>query len=72
MPLPSRRERWSVEVMTLALSLVFDADHSYGSALNVMRTVKELEAAGVSALTMDLASWSASLPSESASRDSKG
>ena len=30
------------------LSLVVDADHGYGNALNVMRTVGELEHAGVS------------------------
>ena len=35
------------------LSLMVDADHGYGNALNVMRTVEELEAAGVSALTIE-------------------
>lgn len=30
-----------------------DADHGYGNALSVMRTVEELEAAGVSALTIE-------------------
>jgi carboxyvinyl-carboxyphosphonate phosphorylmutase len=30
-----------------------DADHGYGNALNVMRTVEELETAGVSALTIE-------------------
>ncbi|MHA1530070.1 MAG: isocitrate lyase/PEP mutase family protein, partial [Alphaproteobacteria bacterium] len=30
-----------------------DADHGYGNALNVMRTVEELEAAGVAALTIE-------------------
>jgi oxaloacetate decarboxylase len=30
-----------------------DADHGYGNALNVMRTVQELETAGVSALTIE-------------------
>ena len=35
------------------LSLVVDADHGYGNALNVMRTVEELEVAGVSALTLE-------------------
>ena len=29
------------------LSLMVDADHGYGNALNVMRTVEELETAGV-------------------------
>ena len=33
------------------LSLIVDADHGYGNALNVMRTVQELEHAGVSALS---------------------
>ena len=35
------------------LSLMVDADHGYGNALNVMRTVQELETAGVSALTIE-------------------
>ena len=35
------------------LSLVVDADHGYGNALNVMRTVHELEHAGVSALSIE-------------------
>jgi len=35
------------------LSLLVDADHGYGNALNVMRTIEELEAAGVSALTIE-------------------
>ena len=35
------------------LPLMVDADHGYGNALNVMRTVQELEAAGVSALTIE-------------------
>ena len=30
-----------------------DADHGYGNALNVMRTVEELETAGVAALTIE-------------------
>jgi carboxyvinyl-carboxyphosphonate phosphorylmutase len=33
--------------------LMVDADHGYGNALNVMRTVEELEAAGVAALTIE-------------------
>lgn len=33
--------------------LLVDADHGYGNALNVMRTVQELETAGVSALTIE-------------------
>lgn len=33
--------------------LLVDADHGYGNALNVMRTVEELEAAGIAALTIE-------------------
>lgn len=36
-----------------ALPLLVDADHGYGGALNAMRTVEELEAAGVAALTLE-------------------
>lgn len=35
------------------LSLMTDADHGYGNALNVMRTVEELEHAGVSGLSIE-------------------
>ena len=35
------------------LSLVLDADHGYGNALNVMRTVQELEHAGASAIMIE-------------------
>ena len=35
------------------ISLMVDADHGYGNALNVMRTVEEMENAGVSALTIE-------------------
>jgi carboxyvinyl-carboxyphosphonate phosphorylmutase len=35
------------------LPLLVDADHGYGNALNVKRTVEELETAGVSALTIE-------------------
>jgi carboxyvinyl-carboxyphosphonate phosphorylmutase len=35
------------------LSLLVDADHGYGNALNVMRTISELEHAGVSALSIE-------------------
>ncbi|HSF93671.1 MAG TPA: isocitrate lyase/phosphoenolpyruvate mutase family protein, partial [Thermohalobaculum sp.] len=35
------------------LPFMVDADHGYGNALNVMRTVEELETAGVSALTIE-------------------
>jgi len=36
-----------------ALPLCVDADHGYGNALNVKRTVEELETAGVAALTIE-------------------
>ncbi len=36
-----------------ALPLIVDADHGYGNALNVRRTVQELETAGVAALTVE-------------------
>ena len=36
-----------------SLSLIVDGDHGYGNALNVMRTVEELEAVGVSGLTIE-------------------
>jgi carboxyvinyl-carboxyphosphonate phosphorylmutase len=35
------------------LPLIADADHGYGNALNVMRTVEELETAGVAAITIE-------------------
>jgi 2-methylisocitrate lyase-like PEP mutase family enzyme len=35
------------------LPLIVDADHGYGNALNVKRTVEELETAGVSCLTIE-------------------
>ena len=35
------------------LPLMVDADHGYGNALSVRRTVEELEAAGVAALTIE-------------------
>jgi carboxyvinyl-carboxyphosphonate phosphorylmutase len=35
------------------LPFIADADHGYGNALNVMRTVQELERAGVAALTIE-------------------
>jgi carboxyvinyl-carboxyphosphonate phosphorylmutase len=35
------------------LSLLADADHGYGNALNVMRTVEELQNAGVSGLSIE-------------------
>ena len=36
-----------------SLPLMVDADHGYGNALNVRRTVEELESAGVAALTIE-------------------
>ena len=36
-----------------ALPFMVDADHGYGNALNVRRTVEELEAAGVAALSIE-------------------
>jgi oxaloacetate decarboxylase len=35
------------------LPLLCDADHGYGNALNVMRTVEELEVAGIAALSIE-------------------
>ena len=35
------------------LALMVDADHGYGNALNVMRTVEELETAGVSGMSIE-------------------
>jgi carboxyvinyl-carboxyphosphonate phosphorylmutase len=35
------------------LPVIADADHGYGNALNVMRTVIELERAGIAALTLE-------------------
>src|SRR5258705_4302138 len=35
------------------LALIADADHGYGNALNVMRSIQELEHAGVSGLSID-------------------
>ncbi len=35
------------------LPLVVDADHGYGNALNVMRTIEELETAGVCGLSIE-------------------
>lgn len=35
------------------LSMMVDADHGFGNALNVMRTVTELESAGMSALSLE-------------------
>jgi carboxyvinyl-carboxyphosphonate phosphorylmutase len=40
-------------VGSTSLSLFVDADHGFGNALNVMRCVREFEAAGVAALTLE-------------------
>jgi carboxyvinyl-carboxyphosphonate phosphorylmutase len=40
-------------VVVSAEGLMADADHGYGNALNVMRTVQELEASGIAALTIE-------------------
>jgi carboxyvinyl-carboxyphosphonate phosphorylmutase len=37
----------------VALPLLVDADHGYGTAMNVRRAVEELETAGVSGLTIE-------------------
>jgi carboxyvinyl-carboxyphosphonate phosphorylmutase len=36
-----------------SIPLLVDADHGYGNALSVMRTVQELEAAGISGMTIE-------------------
>jgi carboxyvinyl-carboxyphosphonate phosphorylmutase len=36
-----------------SLRVIVDADHGYGNALNVMRTVEELQAAGVAGITIE-------------------
>src|ERR1700742_4581051 len=36
-----------------SLPVIVDADHGYGNALNVRRTVQELEAAGAAGLTIE-------------------
>ena len=43
------------------LPLLVDADHGYGNALNVKRTVEELETAGVAGLTIEDTSLPTSL-----------
>lgn len=50
------------------LPLLVDADHGYGNALNVMRTVEELEATGVSALSIEDTDLPLPYGTESASR----
>ena len=49
------------------LPLLVDADHGYGNALNVKRTVEELENAGVGALTIE----DTSLPRQHASNQTR-
>ena len=40
-------------IRAVDISLIVDADHGYGNALNVMRTVQELEMAGAAAITIE-------------------
>jgi carboxyvinyl-carboxyphosphonate phosphorylmutase len=49
------------------LPLLVDADHGYGNALNVMRTVAELERAGIAGLTLE--DTSLPMPFGAASKD---
>lgn len=44
---------WSMIRATNNISLYIGSHHGFGNALNVMRTVQELERAGVSAMTVD-------------------
>ena len=44
---------WSMCRATSNISLYLGAHHGYGNALNVMRTIQELERAGASAVTID-------------------
>ena len=50
------------------LCLLVDADHGYGNALNVRRTVEELETAGVCALSIEDTRAAAPLRDLAASR----
>ncbi len=50
------------------LPLLVDADHGYGNALNVMRCVEELEAAGVAALSIEDTELPAAAGSKGAAR----
>ncbi len=51
-----------------AVNLIVDADHGYGNALNVMRTVQELQAAGVAATCVE----DSVLPREFGAGDAQG
>jgi carboxyvinyl-carboxyphosphonate phosphorylmutase len=51
-----------------SLPLLVDADHGYGNALNVMRTVEELETAGVAALSIEDTELPAAFGSAGAAR----
>lgn len=51
-----------------AVNLIVDADHGYGNALNVMRTVQELQAAGVAATCVE----DSVLPREFGAGDTQG
>jgi carboxyvinyl-carboxyphosphonate phosphorylmutase len=51
-----------------AVNLIVDADHGYGNALNTMRTVQELQAAGVAAACVE----DSVLPREFGASDTQG
>ena len=54
------------------LPLMVDADHGYGNALNVMRTVQELETAGVAGLMIEDTRAAARVRREEADGDLAG
>ena len=54
------------------LPLLVDADHGYGNALNVMRTVQELETAGVAAMCIEDTAAAEDLRREEAEPDLAG
>ena len=51
--LPELAEQMRRMSRAAALPVLVDADHGYGNALNVRRTVQELEAAGAAGLTIE-------------------
>jgi carboxyvinyl-carboxyphosphonate phosphorylmutase len=51
--LPELAEQMRRMSRAAALPVLVDADHGYGNALNVRRTVEELEAAGAAGLTIE-------------------
>ena len=50
---PSLPSRPTASTAPASLPLLVDADHGYGNALSVKRTVEELETAGVAGLTIE-------------------